>query len=575
MKKYLLLPMLGICCISYAATQRPALELVRGIQDTVYDAKHILTGVTDAQNAVTVNGVQAKVYKTGAFGIEVPLMPGTNSLRVIATDNKGNKTEKTHSLVYLQKEAPKATVAFEIEEARLMPEAKEMLLSEGDLLKIRVKALPGCKASWLNGMPLHELPATEAGMAGIYQGQYKVKADDPVFLQPVAVRLEKDGKTVEKVLDVKIGVIPASEPMIVRTKGSDAFLNFGLGQDRLGGTKMGAIAEGVRMQALSKIGRNYKVRLSDNHIAYLPEEYAEVLPDGFFAAESLTGSWSVSSQGNTDRIVVSLTNRLPYASWQEINPSRIVVNLYGAVCNSNWITQYQSMKAVENVDCRQVEPDVFQILIDLKKDRHWGHKISYNGNSLVIDVKAKPAETLAGMVIGVDAGHGGPNANGAVSTTGIKEKDVNLDLAYMFKEEMEKRGAKVVMTRTADTDMSMAERKKILEDGKIDLLVSFHNNAGGSPLSPGGTSTYYRHIGFRPLSTAVINRVLELDVKNFGNIGNFNFSLNAPTEYPNVLVEVLFMSSLPDEELVADRAFMKKYVEKVALGMEDFMKEQR
>ncbi len=50
-----------------------------------------------------------------------------------------------------------------------------------------------------------------------------------------------------------------------------------------------------------------------------------------------------------------------------------------------------------------------------------------------------------------------------------------------------------------------------------------------------------------------------------------NFSLNAPTEYPSVLVETLFMSSLPEEEMLADPGFRKEMMLKVVNGLEDYI----
>ena len=65
--------------------------------------------------------------------------------------------------------------------------------------------------------------------------------------------------------------------------------------------------------------------------------------------------------------------------------------------------------------------------------------------------------------------------------------------------------------------------------------------------------------------------MLELNVPSYGLTGNFNFSLNMPTEYPNALVECLFMSSLPDEELLAAPATHRKIAEKIVAGLEDYL----
>ena len=188
-----------------------------------------------------------------------------------------------------------------------------------------------------------------------------------------------------------------------------------------------------------------------------------------------------------------------------------------------------------------------------------------------MEVKHTPKNlSLGSLTIGLDAGHGG-EAPGAVSTTGLRESDVNLSIVREIEKILKKKGARVVLSRTDDRSMTMTERKKIFRDGEIDLMVSIHNNAGGSPLVPMGASTYYKHITNRDLAATLLKHMLELDVPNYGLTGNFNFSLNMPTEYPNALVECLFMSSLPDEELLADPANHKRIAEKVVAGLEDYL----
>jgi N-acetylmuramoyl-L-alanine amidase len=69
--------------------------------------------------------------------------------------------------------------------------------------------------------------------------------------------------------------------------------------------------------------------------------------------------------------------------------------------------------------------------------------------------------------------------------------------------------------------------------------------------------------------------MLELDLNNFGNIGSFNFSLSGPTEYPNCLVEVAFLSNEEDEKRIADERFHKDVARKITHGLEDWLKSLR
>ena len=127
------------------------------------------------------------------------------------------------------------------------------------------------------------------------------------------------------------------------------------------------------------------------------------------------------------------------------------------------------------------------------------------------------------------------------------------------------------MTRIHDTDLTMVDRTLMVREQQPDILISVHLNSAGNKTVK-GTSTYYRYIGFRPLSQAILDRMLELGLNNFGNIGAFNFSLSGPTEYPNCLVEVAFLSNEEDEKRILDPKFHKEVAKKIGKGLEDWLK---
>ena len=68
------------------------------------------------------------------------------------------------------------------------------------------------------------------------------------------------------------------------------------------------------------------------------------------------------------------------------------------------------------------------------------------------------------------------------------------------------------------------------------------------------------------------SKMLELGLNQFGMVGSFNFSLNAPTQLPNVLVETAFMSNPEDEMKLLDGEFRKAVAAKVVSGLEEFVK---
>jgi N-acetylmuramoyl-L-alanine amidase len=86
-----------------------------------------------------------------------------------------------------------------------------------------------------------------------------------------------------------------------------------------------------------------------------------------------------------------------------------------------------------------------------------------------------------------------------------------------------------------------------------------------------GVCTYYRYIGFKPLSVAILDQMLGLGLKEYGNVGSFNFGLNGITDYPNCLVEVAFLSNKEDEKKIRDPFFRRRVAIKIADGIEQFL----
>jgi N-acetylmuramoyl-L-alanine amidase len=127
------------------------------------------------------------------------------------------------------------------------------------------------------------------------------------------------------------------------------------------------------------------------------------------------------------------------------------------------------------------------------------------------------------------------------------------------------------MTRTADSTIDNADRVLMLQKARPHILISLHLNSS-SNTNVQGTSTYYKHIGFRPLTTEILDEMLDLKLKEFGNIGSFNFMLNAPTDFPNCLVEVAFLSNAEDEQKILSKKFHKDVAKKIWKGIRNFLR---
>jgi N-acetylmuramoyl-L-alanine amidase len=78
----------------------------------------------------------------------------------------------------------------------------------------------------------------------------------------------------------------------------------------------------------------------------------------------------------------------------------------------------------------------------------------------------------------IDPGHGGvdPGNPGLYFPKGVREKDVNLQVGLLLREELKRRGVEVTMTRTRDTLIDLRHRGRYCAD-QCDLFVSLHVNS--------------------------------------------------------------------------------------------------
>lgn len=101
---------------------------------------------------------------------------------------------------------------------------------------------------------------------------------------------------------------------------------------------------------------------------------------------------------------------------------------------------------------------------------------------VVIDIARHPPGAAPGSGrrsvarVVIDPGHGGYDP-GATGPTGLKEKDVTLDVAHRVAPVLAREGVQVVLTRDDDRFVSLEERTARANGFGADLFISIHCNA--------------------------------------------------------------------------------------------------
>lgn len=554
--------------------EKPFIKLTDPLKDVnnVSSSTQFIVGSTCKDCSLMINREKIKVYPTGAFAYELRLNEGDTVFTLVAIGANGKSASKALHFLYTKPLPPEPVKELGIESIKTFPEG-DMLVLPGDKIAFKVKAFTHCNVTVMNGVPLYEMPLSSTNnMPGIYQGEYTVQPEDTFSSRKIPVTiLDSAGNIIRKETKNIFSVMSPLASDIAITKGRLAHLEYGLGDDRLGGAKVGYIDSLIPLKIIGKAGTHYKIKLAGSRTAYIPDEHVTLAPKGSFEPSALTGKWKVYGDSVNDYVQVELTGRLPYQSFQQTDPSGIVVDVFGATNNTNWITQLENTGEISNVSYEQVADDIYRIYIRLKHKQHWGHQVYYKGNTLVIRVKQQPRDlSLNKLTIAVDAGHGGTNT-GAVGPTGVAEKNLALGVSLKLQRALERQGAKVIMTRTTESFFDNKERILFYRDSLPDLLISIHLNSSGDPIHTEGTATFYRYIGFRPFAHAIYRQMLKLGLKEYGCNSSFNFMLNSPTEYPNALIETLFLSNPAEEMKMLDESFQEQMAENIVDGIKEFL----
>ena len=186
-----------------------------------------------------------------------------------------------------------------------------------------------------------------------------------------------------------------------------------------------------------------------------------------------------------------------------------------------------------------------------------------------VQIYARNTPMTARTCVIIDAGHGGVDG-GAISCTGMKESEINLEIALRLNDLMHLLGLKTYMIRSEDVSIytsgesiaakkisDLKERVRIINNTPNAILVSIHQNYFEDP-QYSGTQIFYnsdRELA-RQLQSAF---VLALNPNNRRKAKQAKgVYLMQNIKCPGVLIECGFLSNKIEENLLRDEVYQKK-----------------
>ena len=215
-----------------------------------------------------------------------------------------------------------------------------------------------------------------------------------------------------------------------------------------------------------------------------------------------------------------------------------------------------------------------------------------SNNMININKKEKTAETVAtpvsNKVVIVDAGHGTPD-EGAESSNGTKEAELNLKIALKLQKLLEQSGCTVLLTRSDENAIYDAESNSIREkkvsdihnrvklgnESSSDIFVSIHLNKIEQQ-QYSGWQTFYKanNEGSKKLATCIQNSLNEAMQKaNNRKPAQLNtVYLMKHVEIPISIVECGFLSNPEEEKLLQTDEYQERLAWGIYIGITDYFK---
>jgi len=176
---------------------------------------------------------------------------------------------------------------------------------------------------------------------------------------------------------------------------------------------------------------------------------------------------------------------------------------------------------------------------------------------------------IKNATIVIDPGHGGEDPGAVVSFSEKHEADHTLTTALLVKKELEAMGAKVILTRTSDTSVSLAERAEISNKNNANAFISIHFDSSEDD-SASGTTAYYYSDKSESLSQTV-NKYLSrnLPLKNQGSRFQ-NFMVLRDNARPSILLELGYLNNQGDNKVISSEEYQQNIAKSIANALKEY-----
>ncbi|WP_071190254.1 N-acetylmuramoyl-L-alanine amidase [Trichormus sp. NMC-1] len=563
---------------SLVVAQKPSLLVVYPPANHKTSTEKIFfIGTAPADGQVLINGRQINRSQSGHFAPSFPLKLGENVFKV-RYQNQEREIKVTR--LSTQPELPQG---LGFAKDSLTP-AVDIARLPGELICFGAIARPQANVSVklanqivnLSPQPAKaQLPANSSILTGRnqatisniskYQGCTTIANPGDVGKPQFSLTL--NGQTMTETGKGKVEILAPVQLPVVEVTAASGVARTGSSTDY---SRLTPLPKGTRASVTGKDGDWLRL----DYGAWINSKETKIIP-GAVPPQTVIRSVGYRQLAGVTEIRFPLQMPVPVSVEQ--GNSNFTLTLYNTIAQTDTI-RLDDDPLISRLDWQQVNPQQVKYTFNLKKLQQWGYNLKYDNTTLVLSLRHAPniqnRKPLSGIKILLDPGHGGKES-GAIGPTGYPEKDVNLVVSKLLRDELVQRGAKVVMTREDDRDVSLVERQEIISKEQPAIALSIHYNAlpdNGDAEKTKGFGTFWYHTQSHNPAVFLHNYVVKkLRKPSYGVFWN-NLALTRPAAAPSVLLELGFMSNPYEFEEIVNPQEQKKMAKTLADGVTEWFK---
>ncbi|HVF41228.1 MAG TPA: N-acetylmuramoyl-L-alanine amidase [Gemmatimonadaceae bacterium] len=341
-----------------------------------------------------------------------------------------------------------------------------------------------------------------------------------------------------------------------------------------GGLQRWFLMPGTVVKVVAMDTTNAHVQLDSSQMVRIARADLKILDTAFKRTALRARAYRIEASSEWTDVVIPLTEKSPHLV--EVGPSSLTLILYGTSGPTGQpkTTAGPAGSYLASVTSAR-SGDQMRYTMGLRGPAY-GYLALWEQGLMRFRVRRPPAidstAPLRGLTIAVDPGH---PPIGATGPTGLWEPVPTLAVGLRMQALLQKKGATVVMTRTAHEPVALNDRPTIARRANSHAFVSIHFNAvpdGVNPMRVHGTATYQYHPHSLALAeTTQRGLVKELSLRDNG-VKRDNFAVIRGTWMPSVLAEGAFIIVPDQEAAIKTPEYQERYARGLIEGLENYFR---